>query len=362
MLTPYATNSPSPPAVFLMLLCLVSLSVALSSDDSRRTFLLGTASAASATLTGGWAAPFTAVAAGKAKGAAEYDFEYYLRDLTKGNKKEGNLPASAAPTAPPARPLVGPLAPLLLNDSLDLGCAPIRALQSVSGKSVADINEAIHVYREKAAPAFYAKTPWRAESVADQYYFDLTSYAVWRTAAQFIPDFAQRDRFARQVGREILADAKKAGLIKERAIIESSVTSRRDLPSLTNTVPALLEILDLFVASGFCSSYRLGGEDASRRGRDVFDTLDDEDLRSGLSVDCLVSVYEPAVLSASLQITGESSRFSPDFVGSTLAAMLEERLVASRYENYFVDPVYRPNPKDFFPNERLFQFTLQPTK
>ncbi|KAL3827011.1 hypothetical protein ACHAXA_000075 [Cyclostephanos tholiformis] len=25
---------------------------------------------------------------------------------------------------------------------------------------------------------------------------------------------------------------------------------------------------------------------------------------------------------------------------------------------YFVDPVYRPNPKDFFPNERLYQFTI----
>mmetsp|Transcript_4885 Transcript_4885/g.10769 ORF Transcript_4885/g.10769 Transcript_4885/m.10769 type:complete len:111 (+) Transcript_4885:2-334(+) len=107
------------------------------------------------------------------------------------------------------------------------------------------------------------------------------------------------------------------------------------------------------------SSYRLGGEDESRRGRYVFDELDDDDIKSGSTVDCLASIYEPAVLSSALQITGEGSRFSPDFVGSTMAAVWEEAGIKASYESYFVDPVYRPNPKDFFPTERLIQFTLK---
>ena len=91
---------------------------------------------------------------------------------------------------------------------------------------------------------------------------------------------------------------------------------------------------------------------------DIFDKLDDTDLSNGLSVNCLVSIFNPASLGASLQITGEQSRFIPDFVGTTLAAMWESVGIAASYEIYFVDPEYRPNPKDYFPNEELLQFTL----
>lgn len=210
-------------------------------------------------------------------------------------------------------------------------------------------------YRERVAPAFFAKAPWSVESVSDQYYFDLTAYAFWRTAADLITDYVQRDKFARQVGREIYADIQKAGLVQGG----QKGRSGGKATTLTGTISTIVEVLDLFSSSGYCKGYRLGGEDAAQRGSDVFDQYDDDDITSGLAVDCLVSVYEPAVLSASLQITGEQSRFSPDFVGATLAAIWEESGVSARYESYFVDPVYRPNPKDFFPNERLIQFTLK---
>jgi hypothetical protein len=76
-------------------------------------------------------------------------------------------------------------------------------------------------------------------------------------------------------------------------------------------------------------------------------------------VDCLISIFRPATLGASLQITGEGSRFSPEFVGTTLTALLDAEFgIRARYETYFVDQEYRANPKDFFPNEQLLQFTL----
>ena len=119
------------------------------------------------------------------------------------------------------------------------------------------------------------------------------------------------------------------------------------------------EVLRVFVESGFCSGYRIG--EAVKNEEDalpVFDALDDDALASGATVDCLVSVFEPATLGASLQITGEQSRFGPDFVGPTLAALWETNGISARWETFFVDPEYRPNPKDYFPNEQLLQYTL----
>jgi len=115
----------------------------------------------------------------------------------------------------------------------------------------------------------------------------------------------------------------------------------------------------LFKSAKFCKGYRIGEEGKSKAETiDIFDELDDDALASGASVDCLVSIFEPAILGASLQITGEQSRFAPDFVGATLAAMWEDAGIQSSWETFFVDPEYRPNPKDYFPNEKLLQFTL----
>ena len=84
------------------------------------------------------------------------------------------------------------------------------------------------------------------------------------------------------------------------------------------------------------------------------------DLRGGGgggSVDCLVSIFDPSTLGGALQIIGEGSRFAPDFIGPTLAAVLErvggDGVVAVSFESYFVDPVYRSNPK-----VRLLTLTL----
>jgi hypothetical protein len=284
-----------------------------------------------------------------ARGAAELDFEYYMRDLLGGNAKEGSVLSSPLPKAVPPRTLQDPLLSLLLNDDCTLACVPVEALQTFAPET--NLSEKCKDYRSRVSRSFATRSPWQLEHVTDQYYFDLTSYALWRSAADMLPDYVDRDRFARNVGKRIYQKATKMGMLKDK--VTNSETS-----SLTSTIPAMTEILDLFANSGFCKTYRIG--DKTRTV--VFDELDDEDLENGNSVDCLVSVYEPATLGASLQITGEQSRFSPEFVGTTLAAMWEEAGVKARFETYFVDNEYRPNPKDFFPNEQLLQFTLTKLK
>jgi len=307
--------------------------------ETRRRFLEGAVVVGSA-----WS--LSSQEAVAAKGAAEYDLEYYMRDLIGGNAKEGNVQASKAPPAAPPRTLGGPLLPLLLNDDCSPTCIPTQALlQQLKSSDESLVTTRMKDYRDKAARSFAARAPWREEHVMDQYYFDLTSYALWRTAAELIPNYTQRDIFARDVGRGIYREASQSGLLIEA---ESKASK------LTTTIPAVKEIMNLFQSSQYCKSYRLGEKDQTV----VFDEYDDDDLASGATVNCLVSVFEPASLGASLQITGEQSRFTPEFVGVTLAAMWEAAGIKVSYETYFVDNEYRPNPKDFFPNEQLLQFSL----
>lgn len=178
--------------------------------------------------------------------------------------------------------------------------------------------------------------------------FSRSQFTVWRTAAELLPNFLARDRFVRQLGR----------LIYERLQEKKIARVQPKAGSVVASLPALEEVLQFFRDAGYAKGYKiststeLGGDSTV-----VFDSFDDEALQSGASIDCLVSVYEPATLGASLQITGEQSRFAPDFVSPTLAAVWQGMNV--RWETFFVDPEYRPNPKDYFPNEQLLQYTLQ---
>ena len=69
-----------------------------------------------------------------------------------------------------------------------------------------------------------------------------------------------------------------------------------------------------------------GTDDGSKPSASAFDSYDDEDLTTGRDVNFLLSLDRPTTLGASLQITGESSRFTPEWVGPMLMAMWEEEL------------------------------------
>mmetsp|Transcript_13890 Transcript_13890/g.21170 ORF Transcript_13890/g.21170 Transcript_13890/m.21170 type:complete len:343 (-) Transcript_13890:1683-2711(-) len=279
------------------------------------------------------------------QGAAEYDLEYYFRDLVNGNPKEGTRAASTGPPAPSPRTLQGPLLPLLLDEKCSESCVPTKALLDLlSSKQSSMLEEKIESIRSGAGRSFRTKAPWSDETVADQYYFDLTAYAFWKATADLLPDYKVRDQFARNIGRRIYASP----LIAQKA--KESTTA-----PLTSTIDSLTGILKLFEASRYIKAFKLGDDKTTSV---LFDELDDDDLSNGSQVNCLISIYEPATLQASLQITGEQSRFMPDFVGTTLAAMWESVGISASYEIYFVDSEYRPNPKDFFPKEQLIQYTL----
>lgn len=340
--------------VLLKLLSIVHFSVALSLQEgavSRRHVV-------ASGIVAGAALSINPAPSSAARGAAELDFEFYMRDLVGGNRKEGNIEASAPPVLAPPRTLGGPLTRILLDADCTISCISVKALtkqvQKNSGRTEDSIAEEIQArvrdYREKSGRSFRVRAPWKTDNISDQYYFDFTSYALWRTAAELLPNYVDRNKFVRRMGKLIYERLLADNLVRPVPIEKKSL--------LVSTIPSIVELLDIFKASGFCKDYRIRGDDSKDPTEPAFDELDDESLASGGTADLLVSIFEPATLGASLQITGEQSRFAPEFIGTTLAALLETAGIRSAYVTFFVDPEYRPNPKDYFPNEQLIQYTL----
>ena len=212
-------------------------------------------------------------------------------------------------------------------------------------------------YRAKAAKSFRSRAPYAADSLSDQYYFDLSTYALWRTVGDLLPNPLDRDWFMRQMGRTLYSSMMDQKLVTDTPLPKGKITS---------TVPGLQEVLQVFQKYGLIQSYRLCGagdsssdKSATTGGTDIFDSLDDQALADGATVDFLLSVMEPATLGAALQITGEQSRFAPDYISPTVVALLDKAGFKCTWETFFVDNEYRPNPKDYFPNEQLIQFSVR---
>merc|ERR1712238_335425 len=350
-------------------------------EISRRKLIIATSTMVTSTVIFP-GTPVNAAASVRAKGAAELDLEFYIRDLMQGNKKEGNTsPSANQPSLPPPRFLKGPLIPILLNKLCTPDCIPVQALiqqvqqqvqqqqqqqitDLLKNSSADDIAKTIQLrvdeIREKTKRSFFSKAPWKEEEISDQYYFDFTAYALWKTAAELIENNQNRDRFVRNVGRMIISKFETDGLLQQVSIKDDK-SNRKNV--LVSSIPAIIELLEFFNHSGYCKNFRIrssdGNDAAGSQGGPVFDEFDDESFSMVGTANCLVSIYEPATLGASLQINGENSRFAPDFVGTSLAAIWEKNVgIQSTWDVFFVDPEYRPNPKDYYPNEQLLQITL----
>jgi len=67
----------------------------------------------------------------------------------------------------------------------------------------------------------------------------------------------------------------------------------------------------------------------------------------------------PATLLAALQINGEKSLFSPDFISPTIKTLFRRGgLRVSPVETYFIESVYRSDPKQYAADEQILQFSV----
>mmetsp|Transcript_1122 Transcript_1122/g.2807 ORF Transcript_1122/g.2807 Transcript_1122/m.2807 type:complete len:413 (+) Transcript_1122:246-1484(+) len=119
-LKPSSSTKPTPPIAF---------SESLDAPEVSRRRLLFSSGAVAVAAAATAFLPSDAASAARAKGAAELDLEFYVRDLVGGNKKEGNIEQSKnGPPVPPPRRLEGPLVPMLLNKDCTSDCVSVQAL------------------------------------------------------------------------------------------------------------------------------------------------------------------------------------------------------------------------------------------
>ena len=341
------------------------------------------------------------------RGAAELDLEYYIRDLFgTQNERMGNMAPSLPPPMKPPRTMTNPVLNLLLvpfspNDTTTTtttntvcGDCTIRALidtilqqqpQQPSKNEIPltstkiqslrhDITQSMQQYQTKVSNSFYQRAAWRNSHISDQYYFDMISYTIWKTAAVYLPTSNQRSQFVATLGQYIY----QCSVPSQQLIsISTNTDTNRQQHPLTGTNQNVQQVLDLFTQCGLIQSYRIGtgttSTSSSHHNNDqnrtplatttttttpepfvLFDTYDDEAFLNHDSVDVVLSIYESATLGASLQLTGEQSRFIPDYIAPTLMALWYNTIPGPRgswsltYETYFLDSTYRPNPKGTF--------------
>jgi hypothetical protein len=346
----------------------------------------------------------------RVRGAAELDLEYYIRDLFGSNHQQsserlGNVVPSPRILLPPPRTLTDPIVHWLLNDACTADCGGTWALMETIRRSnndnkndddprriEHDIMFRMEQYRQRVSPSFYQRAPWKKEHVSDQYYFDLTAYALWRTAADLLPNnnYKDRDTYIRTLGQYIYQNMVSSNLVTTTTTTSTTtMTTTTSIPKvLSGTNRYVTQILDLFTQHGYIQSYDTAmdpndndddNDNDDHRNTVLFDTYDDEAVwlgsKSGSSsdggssssttvMDAIVRIYQPATLGSCLQLTGEQSRFLPDCISTTLAAMWEDQIpilfdpnmrssssssrpmgVTVTWETYFLDSTYRSNPK-----------------
>jgi hypothetical protein len=351
------------------------------------------------------------------RGAAELDLEFYVRDLFHGhsNERMGNIvPSPPPPPMKPPRTITNPLLDILLILPIDVsndmynygGSCTIRALidtvlqpETSSTPNTTrrqqlqqDIQQSIVQYQNKVSNSFYQRAPWQNAILSDQYYFDMMSYTIWKTASMLLPSSLVKSQFVSTLGQYIYQCFLQQQLVSTTTITTNNDnTDRTQDHPLTSTNQKVLDVLNVFTNCGFIQSYRIGSstntdknsdddDDNTNNNNNMFDIYDDEALVHQASVDVLLSVYESATLGACLQWTGEQSRFQPDYIGPTLLAMWYSTIppllqsptttttttatgvLSITYETYFLDSTYRPNPKGtiFFCFVLWFDFFFQP--
>jgi hypothetical protein len=294
-------------------------------------------------------------AAQAARGAAELDLEYYWRDLWGSNHERlGNVGPSPPPAMPAPRTLRDPLRALLLNDACSKDCLPTRVLMDLLSQKKknsdtrvpdredaweATIQQSVEQYRQRASRSFYRRAAWQEAHVSDQYYFDLTAYAFWKTAQDLLPDPCDRDVFQRTLGQSLYQQLLSLQLLTPPNNDKNN--------TLVATNAQVTELLNLFTDYGLIESYTLEHPHDDDDSHAWFDAYDDADLRQGAAVNAVLRVRSAATLGASLQLTGEQSRFLPDVISPTLCALWPpgSDAVLTTWESYFLDATYRPNPK-----------------
>lgn len=278
-----------------------------------------------------------------AKGAFEMDAEYYISNIFSKNKGE------AAKTGDGRRPIYKTPRKLDTDSANQIYSKLIDLVRANSAGKGEELEEKVAALRQSKLGYFKSFAPIVTETLTDQYFFDISLWAMYQIAQGVIPTSEKRVKFRTQVGE---------------AVYSSIRPIRKSTPTVPIAFPApIKEAIDDVVATlqglkraKLIASYSFDSEDAS----------DEQFARETFAVKAPISfqitIDEPATLLSFLEGQIEDTFFHPEIIGSCLAASLRSNGYWSKYEDYLLDNYYRESNFDLRADAVILEFSIIPER
>ncbi|CAM9268061.1 unnamed protein product [Chrysoparadoxa australica] len=261
------------------------------------------------------------------KGAAQLDFEYYLKDLANKNEPQ----ASVKPPPQTARSIDKELVSVIKEVTI----AQLSALSSPK-TSEQELSERMTKLQSRYNASFQSKSPFPESDDTNSLNLNAWSYCAFKVAGQVLPNSPERAKYIEAVGNGIFGSLKKK--ISGLRVYDAS---GGDTTGLLEGIKLLLDVLK---ERGMMADYRIN-----------FGEYEEGD---GLPFSILLDVDEPPTIGAFVQLTNENTRFHPDYVGTVLAAYIQACRVKVQVNEFLLDNVYRPDPNEYVATTVLYQITL----
>lgn len=274
-----------------------------------------------------------------AKGAFEMDAEYYLNNIFSGNKGEAaKTGTERRPIYKSARKVASSTSEAIYSEIVDL------VVESSKTKVTREeVLEQVDSLRASKLPYFKAFAPLAEESLADQYFLDVTLYCLYQVAAKLIPSSQERVKFRTKVGARVLA------------LMRSGNALSTSTPSIQRTVSIITALLKELKDKGIIASFIFDDEDAG----DVL--FAEQAFEQKAPVSFQVTVNEPVTLLSFLEGQREDTFFHPEIIGSSIAALCRKLGFHSKFEDYLLDNYYRDSNFDLRADAIILEFSLLPS-
>jgi len=240
------------------------------------------------------------------------DAEFYLRNLFQTQKKQKSETRGAIFKSPRRINKV-------LADDI------IKVMKDASGLDISEAEVAQEV--AKNIGMFKEFAPIISEDNGDQYYFDLSTYALYLIIARRLSESRQRVAFRSRVGSGVLdAVIQRTPLLLPLSAKQPDIARGIDL------------ILKCFQTNGLIAAFTFDEDDFAD---EVFAR---ESFKQGLPVSTSIQLVEPANILSFIQGVKADTFFHPEWIGTTLEQYIERcgrGALTAKFEDYLLDNVYR---------------------
>lgn len=262
------------------------------------------------------------------KGAFELDLEYYMNDLLKKdtmNKKEQLF-------FPSPRKLD-------LTIATDIYDIIVDGVERVT--NLRNLNDAVDKNLDEVLSKYRTFVPIQKETFADQYYFDIRLYALYKIIFDKIPNTLTRVTIREGVAKSI------AEYINKK--YPKTTFDNNPLINMSNDIERTLEF---FKSIGFVDEYKYNKEDV------IDDNL--SNYNTGYPISTNIVLVRPVGLIPFLTFEkDENTMFHPEIYGSVIKYLGEMNGVVFTFEDYLLDEYYRERAREVTAQDILLEIVIK---